>query len=50
MTPFGFGAKDQFGLGVAQNVTNNAAYVSHSTRFSKTIAKAYYNKILFKWL
>jgi len=46
--PFGLGAKDQIGLGLAWNVTNKSAFVGQPVRSSETVAEAYWNHVFFK--
>ena len=46
--PFGSGAKDQIGLGLAWNATNKSAFVGEAVRSSETLAEVYWNHVFFK--
>jgi hypothetical protein len=47
--PFGF-AKDQAGVGLGVNYINESAFVGQSVRASETVAEAYYNHVLSRFL
>ena len=48
--PFGLGARDQIGLGLAWNKTNLAAFSNQSVRPSETVAEAYWNLFVTPFL